>query len=265
MSGFPALGVVGGHGWLGGAIVQAVLEAGLVAEDELALSYRSRPSARFPGALWTPDNQALADRSQVIVLSVRPEDWPQVRFSAPDRLVVSVMAGVPLAEIAGRLGTDRVVRALPNAAAAVRASYSPWFAGPGLTSGDRGLVRALLSACGTEDEVRREADLDHLTGLSGSGPAFPALLANAMMSHAIGQGIEPAVARRAVQGVLVGAGRLAALDDAAGPTETVDSFLAYRGTTAAAIEAMRAAGFDAAVALGLAAAANRSKRIARTS
>ena len=77
-----------------------------------------RPTG-FPDAHWTHDNQALADRSDIVILSVRPQDWQEIAVSAPDKLVISVMAGVTLAEIAARLGTDRVVRALPNAAAEV--------------------------------------------------------------------------------------------------------------------------------------------------
>lgn len=256
------IGVIGGGGWLGGAIARAALDAGVVTPDRLALSYRSRPGAGFPGAFWTRDNQALADRSDVVVVSVRPADWGSVQVAAAGKLVVSVMAGITLADLAGRLGTRRVVRALPNAAAEVCASYTPWIAAPDATDGDKAVARRLFSACGTEDEIGREGDLDYLTGLSGSGPAFPALMAAAMMRDALARGMEAAVARRAVDAVLVGAGRLV---EARGesPADTVETFAAYRGTTAAAIEAMRAAGFETAVAAGLAAALDRSERLSR--
>ncbi|RWD46334.1 MAG: pyrroline-5-carboxylate reductase, partial [Mesorhizobium sp.] len=72
MSASIKLGVVGGAGWLGGAIAGAALAAGVLRAEDLALSYRSAKPDRFPGAFWTDDNQALADRSDVIVLSVRP-------------------------------------------------------------------------------------------------------------------------------------------------------------------------------------------------
>ncbi|RUU70992.1 pyrroline-5-carboxylate reductase, partial [Mesorhizobium sp. M2C.T.Ca.TU.009.01.2.1] len=70
------LGIVGGAGWLGGAIASAALQASVVSAQDLALSYRSARPDRFAGAFWTDDNQALADRSDVVVLSVRPQDWP---------------------------------------------------------------------------------------------------------------------------------------------------------------------------------------------
>ncbi|TGP20329.1 MULTISPECIES: pyrroline-5-carboxylate reductase dimerization domain-containing protein [unclassified Mesorhizobium] len=257
MSASIKLGIVGGAGWLGGAIAGAALAAGVLRAEDLALSYRSTRPDRFPGAFWTDDNQALADRSDVVMLSVRPQDWPSLELDAKGKLVISVMAGIRLAEIGDKHGTSRVVRTLPNAAAEVVKSYTPWIASSEATEQDRTTVRAIFAACGVEDEVGSERDIDYLTGLTGSGPAFPALLANAMMRDAIAFGLSTHVARRAVNTVLTGTGRLLELSDAS-PADTVEAFLDYRGTTAAAIETMREAGFEEAVAKGLAAAFRKS-------
>ncbi|MDX8466085.1 pyrroline-5-carboxylate reductase dimerization domain-containing protein [Mesorhizobium sp. VK23B] len=253
MSASFRLGIVGGAGWLGSAIAGAALAAGVVRAQDLALSYRSAKPDRFPGAFWTNDNLALADRSDVITLSVRPQDWPSLELDAKGKLVISVMAGIRLAEIGEKHGTRRIVRTLPNAAAEVAKSYTPWIASDDATEDDRAIVRAIFEACGVQDEVASERDIDYLTGLTGSGPAFPALLANAMMRDAVAFGLAPDIARRAVNTVLTGTGRLLELNDAS-PADTVEAFLDYRGTTAAAIETMREAGFDEAVAKGLAAA-----------
>lgn len=185
MSDALKIGVIGGKGWLGVAIVQAVLDARLASLEELTLSYRSERPARFQGARWTTDNQELADRSDLIIVSVRPAEWPSVAVSAPGKLVVSVMAGIPLSRLAGQLRTERVARALPNAAAEVGKSYTPWVASPAASEGDRSIVRRIFEACGSTDEVTSEADIDYLAALSGSGPAFPSLLANAMMQDAL--------------------------------------------------------------------------------
>ncbi len=257
MSGSMKIGVIGGAGWLGGAITEAVLAADLVKPQDFALSYRSEQPDRFPGAFWTNDNQALADRSDVIILSVRPQDWPSVSVDAGGKLVVSVMAGIRLSAICDHHKTRRVVRTLPNAGAEVARSYTPWIATADASENDRAVVRAIFDACGAQDEVASERDIDYLTGLAGSGPAFPALLAAAMMNDAVTFGLPREVAQRAVNMVLAGAGRLLERQDAA-PEETVQTFLGYRGTTAAAIETMRAAGFDTAVAKGLAAAFEKS-------
>ena len=255
----PRIGIVGGNGWIGGALARALVSAGLPLE-RLTLSCRGTPPDWLPGATWTHDNQALADASDIVVLSVRPQDWPAVTLSAPNRLVVSVMAGVPLAAIARAVGTERIVRALPNAAAEVGASYTPWTASAAVTDTDRSAVRALFDACGSGDEVPREADIDYMTGSSGTGPAYPALLAAAMIRDAVAHGVPKAVARRAAVAVLIGTGRIFETSGE-DPTATVAAFVDYKGVTAAAIEAMRAAGFEAAVAAGLSAALEKSRAL----
>lgn len=120
----------------------------------------------------------------------------------------------------------------------------------------------IFEACGVSEEVSSERDLDYLTGLSGAGPAFPALLAEAMMRDAAAHGIDPDLARRAVIAVLIGTGRLFEKNPQS-PADTVETFVAYRGTTAAAIETMRASGFDVAVGAGLRAALRKSAEMGR--
>jgi pyrroline-5-carboxylate reductase len=150
------IGIIGGNGWIGGALARGVVAAGLLQPAELTLSCRSDPPGWLPGAHWTRDNQALADRSDVVILSVRPQDWPAIEARAPDKLAISVMAGVTLADIGARLGTPRVVRALPNAAADVGASYTPWTATPQTTgrTGRRSGASSRASAPRTSSATR---------------------------------------------------------------------------------------------------------------
>ncbi|MCP8894640.1 NAD(P)-binding domain-containing protein [Shinella daejeonensis] len=254
------IGIIGGAGWLGGAIAAALLDAAIVRPQDLSLSFRNKQPDRFPASFWTSDNQALADRSDVIVLSVRPADWPGLKVDARGKLVVSVMAGIRLDALCTQHGTTRVVRTLPNAAAEVRKSYTPWIATGAVGKQDRALIRTIFDTCGFQDEVRTEAEIDYLTGLTGSGPAFPALLAEAMMADAMTHGLDPDTARRAVNALIVGAGRLLEKRDDC-PAETVRTFLDYQGTTAAALTEMKAAGFEAAVSRGLAMAFRKSVRM----
>lgn len=257
MDGSLRIGIIGGGGWLGGAIAGSLLDTGLVEPRQLSLSYRTERPQRFADAFWTTDNQALADRSDVIVLSVRPGDWNGLAVDARGKLVISVMAGIRLGALSDRHNTGRVIRSLPNAGAEVGKSYTPWIASSAVNDGDRATVRAIFDACGSQDEVASETDIDYLTGLSGSGPAFPALLASAMMHDAVAYGLSEEIARRAVTAVLAGAGHLIERHSDC-PDDIVQAFLDYRGTTAAAIEGMRAAGFDASVANGLSAAFKKS-------
>ncbi|MCV9996631.1 NAD(P)-binding domain-containing protein [Pararhizobium sp. YC-54] len=258
------IGIVGAAGWLGRAFASSIIDAGVAAPESLALSYRSKKPDLLPEAAWVTDNQELFDRSDVVIISVRPHDLGSIKMLTSGKLIISVMAGVTLQSLAQQFKTQRVVRALPNGAAEVRRSYTPWAAADGITSEDRDTVLRILEACGTADEVSTEADIDYLTGLTGSGPAFPALLAAAMMNDAVSRGIKRSVARRAVNAVLVGTGRLVERRSEC-PSDIVETFMEYRGTTAAALDTMRAAGFETAVRSGLEAAFQKSVSMGQSS
>lgn len=251
----PVIGIVGGSGWLGRAIASAVLAKGFVTPDRLVVSSRS-PAAALPGwpaVACVADNRDLAARSDVIILSVRPEQFPAVEIDASGKLLISVMAGVPATALAASTNAARIVRAMPNAAAEIGKSYTPWFASAAVGHADKVLVRQLFETCGTADEVFHETDIDYLTALTGSGPAFPALLAMAMLGHARTRSLPESVAKRAVKAVVTEASALLAAENAS-MEETVRTFLDYRGTTAAGLQAMIDGGFMDAVEAGLDAA-----------
>jgi pyrroline-5-carboxylate reductase len=258
------IGIIGGAGWLGSAIAKAAVASGTVDPVRLTVSSRSRPprAAIAPGVNWTNDNDELVERSDVVLLSVRPNQFSEVKIKAPDKLVVSVMAGVPAGKIAKRTGSPYIVRAMPNAAAAIRRSFTPWYATPPVSRKSKKLVQSLFSACGDAAEVLVESQLDYCAGLTGSGAAFPALLAEAMIAHAVKKGLPPNFARRAAKSVVAGASQLfvAEKDDTA---EIVRVMMEYRGTTAAALQTMVEQGFMEAVGAGLAAAAEKAERISQ--
>ncbi|NGM44553.1 NAD(P)-binding domain-containing protein [Rhodobacter sp. SGA-6-6] len=243
------VGIIGGTGWLGGALGRALVDKGLA---EVALLNRSGPQD-YGGrkVRWAADLADLVALSDVIVVSVRPGDWPGLDLKAGGRLVISFMAGVGLETLASCGG--RIVRAMPNAAAEIGASYSPWVAGPGVTEADRAAVAQVLGAIGTGEELPEEGQIELMTALSGSGPAYPALLAQAMLGFLAERGVAPDVAARAVEAVVCASARLLE-GQVAGAPALVQTFIAYRGTTCAGLEAAEAAGFTAAVKAGLAAA-----------
>lgn len=251
------VGIIGGAGWLGTAIAKALVASGTVTPGRLTCSYRSGKPENPVECAWTRDNRQLVAQSDVVILSVRPGDWNGIDVDAAGRLVISVMAGVTVEDIGRRTGAARIARALPNAAAEIGYSYTPFFlASP--DPRDVEVVSALFRSCGEVDAVTDEAHIDYFTAMSGSGAAFPALLAEAMVQDAIGRGVPPAIARRAAQQVIIGAGRLQERSGTS-PAETVKSFVDYKGTTAAGILAMREGGFDRAVGAGLDAAFRKAK------
>jgi pyrroline-5-carboxylate reductase len=263
MSIVARIGIIGGNGWLGNAIAQAAVTTRSVDPARLTLSGRSdnRGAAELPGAHWTKDNAELVDRSDIVVLSVRPDQFQGVHIAAHGKLIISVMASVPARDIAEHTGADEVVRALPNAAAAIRQSFTPWYAIPPVSAKNKQLVQALFEACGEAAEVPLEAHIDYCVGMTGSGAAFPALLAQAMIAHAVAQGLPPTFASRAAKGVVAGASQLLTGENG-DPAQIVQAMIDYRGTTAAALQTMMDRGFTESVAAGLEAAAAKAAAMA---
>ena len=254
------IGLIGATGWLGSALGRGLLAGGLPPADLVVLN-RSGPRPYHGAAVtWAQSVADLAARADVIVLSVRPEDWRGLDLLAPDRLVMSFMAGVDCAALAATGG--RILRALPNAAAEIGASYTPWYAAPGVTAEDRAHAAAILSSIGTHDALDHESQLDLMTALPGSGAAYPALMAQAMLDHARAQGLPEAIARRAVEAAVCGGARLLE-----GRVETAPDLLAayrdYRGTTAAGLDAAEAAGFARAVTAALEAATAKARAMGK--
>ncbi|WP_152048381.1 pyrroline-5-carboxylate reductase family protein [Aureimonas psammosilenae] len=245
------IGIVGGEGWLGNAIASAAVESGTVDPSRLTVSGRGKRGALPIGnAHRTIDNAELAARSDVIVLSVRPDQFGDIDIDAAGKLVISVMAGVPARAIAERTGAAQVVRSIPNAAAAIKRSFTPWFALETVTPENRALVQQLFESCGTAAEVSDESHIDYCAGMTGTGAAFPALLAEALVAHAVSQGLPRPFAEKAARSLLTDASQLFAGPD--GDTaRIVKEMIDYRGMTAAALQTMLDQGFNQAVGAGL--------------
>jgi len=248
------IGIIGGAGWLGRALSRFLHEKMGLRKEQLIRSYRSQQSDDAIPCIWTQDNKELVEKSDIIVLSVRPQDFPHLQFTAPDKLFISLMAGVTIDQIAKQTGATRIARAAMNAAAELAASYTPFFVRDGQAD-DGAIIHKILSTCGQVDEVASEQQIDYFLALTGTGPAFPSLFVEAMMKHAVANGIAPAIAMRAVNQLLVGTGALIAKNQLS-PSETVQAFIDYRGSTAAGLVAMREARIDDLVGRGLDASLN---------
>lgn len=256
------IGIIGGNGWLGSAIAKAAVTSGAVTPDCLTLSGRSdkRGAAEISGARWTRNNRELVESSDVVMLSVRPEQFPDVDIDARGKLVISVMAGITAQTISERTRTAEVVRSIPNAAAAIRHSFTPWFATKSVSTEGKRLVQSLFEACGEAAEVPLEAHIDYCVGMTGSGAAFPALLAEALIAHAVEQGLPRSFAEHAARSVVTDASQLFA--GAQGDTaEIVRTLIDYRGTTASALQTMLDHGFNDTVAAGLEAALTKASEL----
>ena len=254
------VGIIGGAGWLAGALLRPALVKGVVRAEDVILSSRRTAVAGFealPGIRTTSDNKQLAAKSDIVILSVRPDDLKGVDADLSGKLVISVMARMPRSEISKRFGCDRLVRTMPNASAEFGQSFTPWHASPDVTAEDKAFVASFFGASGIAREVPNEPDIDYFTGLTGSGFAFPALMARAMIEHAIENGVAPELADVAVRQLMLGAGTYVSVSKESA-AEIVKTFVDYGGTTAAGLTAMIDRDSDGVVKAGLDAAWKRA-------
>lgn len=258
------IGIIGGNGWLGSAIAVSAINTGVVPTARLLLSGRTHKALdeTLADVQVLRDNQQLVERSDVVVLSVRPDQFGDVLIDAKGKLVISVMAGVPASYIAERTGASEVVRAIPNAAASLGQSFTPWYATEPVSAQSKGVVQALFDACGEAAQVPEERFIDYCVGMTGSGAAFPALLAQAMEMHAVAEGLPAEFARRAALGVVVAASQLLAAPGS-NPASVVQEMIDYKGTTAAALSSMLDQGFARAVGTGLQAASAKASAMSK--
>jgi pyrroline-5-carboxylate reductase len=258
-----------GAGAMAEALAGGLLAAG-VAPERLCASdvdpERRRAFAARLGVAAHASNAETARRSDVIVVAVKPDLVPAVlaglRAEAPSEtaraLWVSLAAGVPLAALEAGLGAGaRIVRAMPNTPALVRAGATGFAGNAAATPADRALARALFESVGVAWEAPGEALLDAVTGLSGSGPAYLYAFLEALIEAGTAVGLPAEAAAALAKQTVYGAAKLA-LESERSPAELRRQVSSPGGTTLAGLARLEAGGFAAAVADAVAAATRRA-------
>ena len=177
-------------------------------------------------------------------------------------LQVSVMAGVRCAAIAAASGSVRVVRAMPNTPALIGQGIAGLYAEPSVSAAERSAVAALFAPTGQTLWVAHEADLDAVTALSGSGPAYVFYFLEAMMQAAAEMGLQPEQGRALGQATFAGAAALAMRSELS-PTALREQVTSKGGTTHAAITSLESDNVKAAFVRALHAARARAEELGR--
>ncbi len=265
----PTIAFIGGgnmaRSLIAGLVRQGVAATRIhVAEPVQAL--RDALDADFGVTVHASASEA-ASRADTWVLAVKPQVLREVCGSLRDiaqqrrPLLVSIAAGITSAQLDRWLGGDLpVVRAMPNTPALLGAGVTGLFATAQVSGAQRAQADAVLCSAGRTVWVDEEALMDSVTAVSGSGPAYVFLLAEAMEAAGIAQGLPADAARTLVQQTLLGAARM--LDEAGEPAaELRRRVTSPGGTTQAAIECFQAGGFERLVDSALKAAQQRGQEL----
>lgn len=266
-------------GFIGGGNMASSLISGLIA------------SGHSPRHLWVSDinpdtlkaleenlnvntsanNDVVINEADVIVLAVKPRTLKDVAKSAAalvrqkKPLVVSIAAGISQYSLGQWLGADTaIVRCMPNTPALVQTGATALHANANVTVEQRNLAENIMRAVGIALWVEDEGELDAVTAVSGSGPAYYFLLMEAMEKAALELGLCEVTARLLVQQTALGAAKIA-LESSESPEQLRKRVTSPGGTTQRAVETFEQGGFAALVSKALHAARDRSIEMSKQS
>ena len=262
----PSVAILGA-GSMGGIFAAGLVRAGWEpASISLAVRRpeRGRELELTVGAAWTLDAAEAAADHDVIVISVKPKDVPGLLDHVsgtvrPHQTVVSIAAGVPLSVFEKAMPDVPIVRAMPNTPSAVDRGMTAFTVGTSVGPDERDRAAAVLGAVGETIELSEDL-LDAVTAVSGTGPAYVFLLAEALIEAAIREGLPHHAAEKLVHQTLRGSGELLATSEKSA-FRLRGEVTSPGGTTAAAMHVLEEGGFRALVEDAVQSAANRSRAL----
>jgi pyrroline-5-carboxylate reductase len=249
-----------------GALIRGGLHSDAIAVAEPNADLREALARDF-GVPTHARARDAADGADVLVLAVKPQVLKAVcgelaAIVAMRRpVVISIAAGIRIDQLREWLGADvPIVRSMPNTPALIGAGATGLIANEAASAEQRGQAEAILRAAGSTVWIDDERQMDTVTALSGSGPAYFFLLVEALEDAAVAQGLPRATARALATQTCHGAGRML-VEDGEPPTVLRERVTSPGGTTAAALDAFSAGGLRELVANAVDAATRRGREL----
>ncbi len=260
------IGFIGG-GHMASALIGGLIKSGrdpaTIVVVEPFESQRARLKATFSvNVLAAPDAQLA--RAVTWVWAVKPQMFAEAAAPctayAGQALHLSVMAGIRSEALVRATGSERIVRAMPNTPALIGQGIAGLYAREAVGAAERDQVQALLAPTGATLWVAQEDDLDAVTALSGSGPAYVFYFIEAMIEAAVAMGLSVEQGRQLAQATFAGATALAQASTES-PATLREQVTSKGGTTHAAITSMQADGIGAAIVKAIRAAQARAREL----
>lgn len=257
-----------GGGRMGQALADGLIKAGGLRPSELhvvepAENVRTWWSENVSQCRVDADTLAAVAEARTVIIAVKPDVVAEVAAKAPGRwagrLILSVAAGITLAKLSEWLVTDHVVRVMPNTPCLIGEGVSAYCCGEGVSADDKRRTHALLSSVGTAIEVT-EKQMDAVTGLSGSGPAYVCLMLEALADGGVLAGLPREIAMQLATQTVLGTAQMVARTGQH-PGALKDAVASPGGTTIAGLRVLEQNGVRAALIDAVAAAAARSREL----
>ena len=256
-----------GGGNMASAIIGGLLRQGMSATQITVIEPFAETSARLRqdlGVTVLPEAGPALAAARLVVWAVKPQVFKEAAAPAADHtqgaLHLSVAAGIRTDSIRQWLHTERVVRSMPNTPALVGQGMTALYACPGVSEADQRQVEQVIATTGQFLWVQEESQLDAVTALSGSGPAYVFFFLEAMTEAGVGMGLRQDQAYRLALATFSGASALATASSE--PPEVLRQRVTSKGgTTHAAITAMEGAGVKTAFIAAMQAAERRAREL----
>lgn len=262
----PVLAFIGG-GNMASAIIGGLLESGhpldrLIVVEPFA-PQRAKLAADF-GLQALAEAEASLASAELLLWAVKPQMFVDAAAAcapyATQALHLSVMAGIRSDALLGACGAARIVRAMPNTPALIGRGIAGLYARPEVSDKDKQLVERVLAPTGELMWLQRESDLDAVTALSGSGPAYFFYFVEAMMDAAVEMGLSAEQGRQLALATCAGAAALAQQSPES-PATLRERVTSKGGTTYAALSSLQADGVGPAIQRAVKAAQERAREL----
>ena len=263
------IGFLGG-GNMGEALIRGLVKTGLIPPEDLFVTdvrlSRLEELARIYGLHTLSDNGLLVRRVDVVILAVKPQILAavlrEIAPATPGKLLISVAAGVSTAVIRDHLPAGvRLIRTMPNAPALVLEGATAIAKSEGLEPGDLEVAQEIFGAVG-KAVVLEEELMDAVTGLSGSGPAYIALVVEALADGGVKMGLDRQTAMTLAAQTVLGAARLL-IETGTHPGQLKDMVTSPGGTAIAGIHTLESGGLRRTLMDAVERATQRSRELGR--
>ncbi len=259
------LGIVGG-GVMAEAILSRLLETGVYQPQQVIVS---EPVATRRDYLQqgyqvqvTEDNSEVALVQDVVLLAIKPQVLDSLQFfSFKAEVLISILAGVPINRLLKTFSTRPIIRAMPNTPATVGAAMTAMSIGPGVENKHLELAQKIFRTIGQVVEVP-ESLMDAVTGLSGSGPAYVAILIESLADGGVAAGLSRTIALQLAIQTVLGTAQLLQISNLH-PAILKDQVSSPGGTTIAGVTALEEGGFRAAIIQAVLASYRRSQELGK--